>query len=365
MKKTHLITVLVCIVAVGIFTADVSAYYHPGMGRFLTRDPGAGNATRIGSRGGPAVAGGFISRDPASSNQYADGMNLYQYVASDPGGNVDPQGTVIVSLTGLKIFGFGGKRSDLDLAIASIENRIAPLLRQYQADDSKGIEFLERKRANGGSGGPDFIREQYTAFVKRKTEEDVCSLEQFIVIGHSDGATAIRIASPSLNDAKWVPAYYGLVDLVRLTFTDLIGNKKKGAKTDIKANSDASLRSARNRRLRRFFNVNKGLTWQNLHKNGLLATSEGGVNSMTVIQNFRQTTGTPFGWRGHIVSGAQDDIAFDDVSHRKIPRDHRVWTKIGARAARAYLDGIKRDIAANGRPRKWPLKPGTGPRVKW
>ena len=35
MKRTHLIAVLVGIIAVGIFATDVSGYYHAGMGRFL------------------------------------------------------------------------------------------------------------------------------------------------------------------------------------------------------------------------------------------------------------------------------------------------------------------------------------------
>lgn len=91
MKRTHLIAVLFGVIAVGIFAADASAYYHPGMGVFMSRDPGAGGATRIGA-GGPAVAGGFIPRDPTGSNQYADGMNLYQYVRGNPVNRVDPHG---------------------------------------------------------------------------------------------------------------------------------------------------------------------------------------------------------------------------------------------------------------------------------
>jgi hypothetical protein len=86
MKRKHLIAVLVGIVAMSIFAADASAYYHPGMGVFMSRDPGPGGAMRVGG-GGPAAAGGFIPRD-----QYADGPNLYQYVRSNPIGRVDPLG---------------------------------------------------------------------------------------------------------------------------------------------------------------------------------------------------------------------------------------------------------------------------------
>jgi len=86
MKRTRLIAALLGIVALSILAADASAMYHAGMGRFLSRDPGAGSAMRIGA-GGPAVGGGFIPRD-----QYGDGMNLYQYVSSNPVSHVDPSG---------------------------------------------------------------------------------------------------------------------------------------------------------------------------------------------------------------------------------------------------------------------------------
>jgi len=89
MKRTHLIPAFVGFVAVCILAADASAYYHPGMGRFMSRDPGAGSAARIGA-GGPAAQGGFIPRDP--TGQYADGTNLYQSVRSNPVRYVDPMG---------------------------------------------------------------------------------------------------------------------------------------------------------------------------------------------------------------------------------------------------------------------------------
>ena len=90
MKRTRLITGLIGIVALSLFAADAAAYYHPAMGRFLQRDPGPGGATRIGTAG-RAVGGGFIQPDPVG-NQYADGMNLYQYVRSNPITRLDPDG---------------------------------------------------------------------------------------------------------------------------------------------------------------------------------------------------------------------------------------------------------------------------------
>jgi hypothetical protein len=91
MRRTHLIAALLGIVALGVFAADASAMYHPGMGRFLQRDPGAGSAMRIGV-GGAAPVGRFVPRDPTGTNQYADGMNVYQYVRSNPITHVDPDG---------------------------------------------------------------------------------------------------------------------------------------------------------------------------------------------------------------------------------------------------------------------------------
>ena len=46
----------------------------------------------MGSGGAPAASGRFIPRDPTGSNQYADGMNLYQYVQGGPTSYVDPSG---------------------------------------------------------------------------------------------------------------------------------------------------------------------------------------------------------------------------------------------------------------------------------
>lgn len=86
MRKTHLVAAAMILAAMTLLAADAQAYYHPGMGRFLSRDPGGGIAMRVGTSG-PAVGGGFLPRD-----QYADGMNLYQYVRSQPVCRSDPLG---------------------------------------------------------------------------------------------------------------------------------------------------------------------------------------------------------------------------------------------------------------------------------
>ncbi len=116
MKRTSLLAVLASLAAIAVFTTAAEAYYHPTLGRFLTRDPGAGEATRVGAArpapggrfihrdslsavptrvgaAGPAVAGRFVRRN--SVGQYADGMNLYQYVKSNPMVYTDSSGLAV------------------------------------------------------------------------------------------------------------------------------------------------------------------------------------------------------------------------------------------------------------------------------
>ena len=94
MKGIKTLVVLACLAAITIVATDASAYYHPTLGRFLSRDPGAGGAVRAGAAR-PSAGGGFIPRDPTGSNQYADGMNLYQYVGGNPVGLRDPSGLAV------------------------------------------------------------------------------------------------------------------------------------------------------------------------------------------------------------------------------------------------------------------------------
>ena len=90
MKRTHLIAVLVGVIAVGLFTADALAFCNSSTGTFVQRDPGPGGmmaASRVGAMR-PPVAGQFVPRD-----QYSDGMNLHQYARSNPGNMVDWNGS--------------------------------------------------------------------------------------------------------------------------------------------------------------------------------------------------------------------------------------------------------------------------------
>ena len=86
MKRSHLIAVLVGFMSIVAFASNASAMYDPGTGRFLQRDPGPAELMRMGMTG-MAAEGEFIQRD-----QYAAGMNLYQYASSNPAVRADARG---------------------------------------------------------------------------------------------------------------------------------------------------------------------------------------------------------------------------------------------------------------------------------
>jgi hypothetical protein len=91
------------VVVMFVFTVasaqSAKAMYHTGIGRFMQRDPGQGMAVRIGGVASTLRAS-FIPKDDVPyigserplANNYAGGMNLYQYASSDPVSRVDPDG---------------------------------------------------------------------------------------------------------------------------------------------------------------------------------------------------------------------------------------------------------------------------------
>ena len=80
MRSKHLFAVLAGVAAVAILAADVSAMYHPALGRFMQRDP---------EPGGPVAP---------RTGQYHDGMNLHQYARSAPTVYVDNMGAASKNL---------------------------------------------------------------------------------------------------------------------------------------------------------------------------------------------------------------------------------------------------------------------------
>lgn len=97
---------LVIMAAVSLFSVlvaqEASAYYHVPLGRWLTRDPAATSAGRIGSRNTAMGAGAkseLLSMHYGRFNTpgYVDGFNLFEYAGSSPTIRVDPSGTTFGS----------------------------------------------------------------------------------------------------------------------------------------------------------------------------------------------------------------------------------------------------------------------------
>jgi hypothetical protein len=110
MKRTHLIAVVVGFMASVMLAQDAfgrARMYNPRLGQFMQRDP-------LGTPVAPALAVSpepiersmssaiYTRRDPQPAVQYADGMNLYQYVGGHPTMLTDPSGLYKVCCRGIK-----------------------------------------------------------------------------------------------------------------------------------------------------------------------------------------------------------------------------------------------------------------------
>jgi hypothetical protein len=319
--RTRLIAVLVVLAAVAVFTTEASAMYHAGMGVFMQRDPGprAGGPARMGAGGAPAATGRFIPRDPTGSNQYADGMNLYQYVRSNPSsGRLDPSGTIIVTVAGLGESPGSLAHIEEDVA-TSIGYALTALGRNYITGNT--FRYRYSRIGYGGGNAKNLLQKEYTEFLKRK-EKDRCSLEQFVAIGHSDGGTAIYLLlkDGSFNKAT-TPAYLGIIDLVRSDFGILHVNKER---------SHAG------------------------HASALTISSPSG----TVVDNYYQSKGQPLlGWRGRYINGADENTELTDAIHYdplgsfpdEILKNDRVRRDIAGAVGRYYAERVDKEK----RPKPW------------
>ncbi|MEM8739668.1 MAG: hypothetical protein AAGG38_14490 [Planctomycetota bacterium] len=91
----HTCALLLMILMTAAFASDAFArgrMYHPELGRFMQRDP-------LGTALAPPTAvhrntsaSRFTQRDPVPGQQYSAGMNIYQYVNSNPIVRFDPSG---------------------------------------------------------------------------------------------------------------------------------------------------------------------------------------------------------------------------------------------------------------------------------
>jgi hypothetical protein len=169
-----------------------------------------------------AELGRFITRDPLG---YVDGMSVYEYGLSNCVMTADPQGTVVVALSGA----------------GEDEESFSPLMMSVAETLAFGITNVVNKEVTVdavlaydgplidsfvSAGYERNLRRHYEAFVKRKAA-DRCSVEQFVAVGHSSGASAIynvvddrefaEIAGdhvPAGDGRRFAPSFLGTVDMV-------------------------------------------------------------------------------------------------------------------------------------------------------
>ncbi|MBN2583972.1 MAG: hypothetical protein JXL80_12975 [Planctomycetes bacterium] len=330
MKTSRLAAVVVAVATVALFASNASAMYNPSLGCWMQRDPGPGGPVATTPRvgGGPVAGGAFLPRDPAGNGQYADGMNLYQYGRSNPVNGLDPDGCVVVVISGLAEHHNEGR---------PLADKIASgIIGEIGAGGLDGDRVVQVMMVMGGWGGPvgeATLRKEFESFVKRK-KANPCSLEQFVAVGHSDGATAIlHLLQDGTFNKKPTPAYLGFIDLVRVSY--LAGG-----------NTDASTSET-------------------------IAKPDG-----TKVENFRQTYGEPWGWRGRVVSGADVNIDVNRdwgfyavengratnkqvfLNHFTIFTEPGIQREIAKRPAWAYADRVMAEVRAHPDYKPWHRKAG-------
>ncbi len=187
--------------------------YLPPLGRWASRDP--------------------LNQDVAGGG-YHDGMGLYTYVRSIPIGATDPTGNVLVVMAGWAQ-SFEYMQTLADAVGDSILSRLSPydapadlVLGQRFISEGPLIDNGHYDKPPAGSSEKEYIsysrsrmsyddavRYHYEQYVQRK-RDDPCSLEQFVAIGHSSGASAIanNLAAGHLTDPDFPPAFLGLIDPV-------------------------------------------------------------------------------------------------------------------------------------------------------
>ncbi|MEM8738338.1 MAG: hypothetical protein AAGG38_07665 [Planctomycetota bacterium] len=169
-----------------IFTVDAMAAYHPGLGRFVQRDPHVTSLDpTLGRTSNHMVPGGgqnFLPLDAAGPrSQYADGSSLYQYVGSAPLSHRDPSGLkrIIAVLNGQD-----GLQNKLDpiargMLVHSIQNEAWATDRENHI-----VKFFEEDA--------DWSHPRASKWIEEQNEEGCHTV---ILIGHSNGGDgALKVA---------------------------------------------------------------------------------------------------------------------------------------------------------------------------
>ncbi len=154
--------------------------------------------------------GRFLQRDPTG---YVDGMSLYEYVRSNPVRYADPTGRITVIIAG-KGRSWQSMKNIQGHAMLGVLDCLRS--KGYKGIIKSGIYFKGPL-----TGGYDkVLRGTFEKFKIRKRNNS-CSLEQFIAIGHSSGASAIynelhkgTFKSFMSGKAKVTPAFLGLIDMI-------------------------------------------------------------------------------------------------------------------------------------------------------
>ncbi|KPK47447.1 MAG: hypothetical protein AMK72_08440 [Planctomycetes bacterium SM23_25] len=304
MKRINLVALLVGLVAIALVSQDAFArgrMYHPGLGVFMQRDP-------VGTPLAPPMARNlsgsqFTQRDP--TGQYRDGPNLYQYVGSNPVNRLDPSGQVMVIMAGAHE-GFG--------CMEPLMNAVGQELAQWVAEfdaSSPNITVRVQKAWWGPLWGfyDGVVRNAYRDWVERR-KDNPCSLEQFIAIGHSSGASGIYnvlrqgVFAENGEDKRYRPVYLGLIDMV-------------------------------------------------LHEGGDPDVS--GRLPGTYIQAFRQNAHSP---KGKYVNGANLNLLLTDeeypgISHYNIMKNPKVIEYISGIATYQYYLRVKEEVAQDPSKKPW------------
>ncbi len=185
MRIRSILPVFVAALVAVVFTADAMAMYHPELGRFVQRDP-YGTVISPQTEGFEARKNrGFIPR-----SQYADGMNLYQYVGGKPVVYIDPQGLSkqIFAFEGLA--GFYDPRDDAKPPVPGDFQGIVSgsLMKRYWNPLGNAVGTVHYYAQNDVSAAVSKAIE--LAKKPNATDEDGNCYDTIIVMGYSNGGRA-------------------------------------------------------------------------------------------------------------------------------------------------------------------------------
>jgi hypothetical protein len=289
-------------------------------------------------------------------------MNGYEYARSVPVMCIDPSGTIVVVISGLGEEPQKGKPLSDDVRTA-----VFGVVAQY--DKLAGATWnngVGEKLEGGGWEKPrDNLANHFKAF-KRRKKANPCSLEQFIAIGHSDGATAIyQLARDRrFDDEKGrTPAFLGLVDLVRLDLAPwkslwFLGRTNVhdplSARDRAKAEHERPYPNTDRGRRARAAGIPAGL--MNSKDDPPAGTAIIFPPEGTRVHNHFQSSGRSGHWalwwlpiKGRYVFGAHKNYNYPNTNHMDMwNNSQRVKKRLTRNAAKYYAERVKAEAKRKG-----------------